>query len=268
MEDVVGVAVVLRPSTHSAHVPPAPHVSRVRCLRRSARGHCDRAPLPRRPFAMPNALRTWSSSARGSADAPRRSRPVGPGCVSSARKPPTGSADRSPPRPSPPDEHPWIESFGCTRSYREFRDGVRAYYLRHYPLTTAARNTARLNPGNGSVSRLCHEPRVALAVLHELLAPFISARQLRVCSSSTCPSPLTSRAIARGPSRSGISARDERRSWPARISSTRLSLAIAPARRVNRSMARHWQRQRRLPPSRRRPTGSPPAPSSRRSSSR
>src|SRR6266542_3819384 len=33
----------------------------------------------------------------------------------------------------PPDEHPWIESFGCTRSYRNFRDGARDYYLRHYP---------------------------------------------------------------------------------------------------------------------------------------
>lgn len=28
----------------------------------------------------------------------------------------------------PPDEHPWIESFGCTRTYREFRDRVRRYY--------------------------------------------------------------------------------------------------------------------------------------------
>src|SRR6478609_8923651 len=28
----------------------------------------------------------------------------------------------------PPDEHPWIEQFGCTRSYRDFRDGVRDYY--------------------------------------------------------------------------------------------------------------------------------------------
>ena len=23
----------------------------------------------------------------------------------------------------PPDEHPWIEHFGCTRRYRQFRDG-------------------------------------------------------------------------------------------------------------------------------------------------
>src|SRR5512145_1105895 len=38
----------------------------------------------------------------------------------------------------PPDEHPWIESFGCTRAYREYRNGVREYYRRNYPLTAAA----------------------------------------------------------------------------------------------------------------------------------
>jgi FAD dependent oxidoreductase len=80
----------------------------------------------------------------------------------------------------PPDEHPWIESFGCTRTYREFRDRVRDYYREHYPLTAEARANPRLNPGNGSVSRLCHEPRVALAVLEQMLAPYLSGRQLRV----------------------------------------------------------------------------------------
>src|SRR5713101_3853117 len=65
----------------------------------------------------------------------------------------------------PPDEHPWIESFGATRLYRRFRDSVRDYYRRHYPLTAEARTRQDLNPGNGRVSRLCHEPRVALAVL-------------------------------------------------------------------------------------------------------
>src|SRR5436305_476854 len=39
----------------------------------------------------------------------------------------------------PPDEHPWIEMFGATRSYRRFRNGVRAYYRRHYPLSLEAR---------------------------------------------------------------------------------------------------------------------------------
>src|SRR6266536_4307789 len=80
----------------------------------------------------------------------------------------------------PPDEHPWVESFGVTRSYRQFRDGVRGYYRRHYPLTPEARAAAHFNPGNGRVSRLCHEPRVALAVLLEMLAPHVSSRRVLV----------------------------------------------------------------------------------------
>lgn len=80
----------------------------------------------------------------------------------------------------PPDEHPWIESFGCTRSYRDFRDAVRQYYRERYPLTPEARANRRLNPGNGMVSRLCHEPRVALAVLLEMLAPHLSSGRLQI----------------------------------------------------------------------------------------
>jgi NADPH-dependent 2,4-dienoyl-CoA reductase/sulfur reductase-like enzyme len=68
----------------------------------------------------------------------------------------------------PPDEHGWIERFGCTASYREFRNRVRDYYRRNYPLATAARSDVFLNPGNGWVSPLCHEPRVAVAVLEEI----------------------------------------------------------------------------------------------------
>ena len=70
----------------------------------------------------------------------------------------------------PPDEHPWIEQFGCTARYRHFRDGVRQYYRDHYPLLPAARADPHLNPGAGDVSRICHEPRVALAVLQGMLA--------------------------------------------------------------------------------------------------
>jgi hypothetical protein len=78
----------------------------------------------------------------------------------------------------PPDEHGWIETHGCTASYRALRNGIRDYYRRHYPLTDAARGNPLLNPGNGAVSRLCHEPRVALAVLEAMLAPFVSTGQL------------------------------------------------------------------------------------------
>jgi hypothetical protein len=80
----------------------------------------------------------------------------------------------------PPDENPWIETFGGTRSYLELRRRIRDYYLRNYPLTAEARAKAYLNPGNGWVSRLCHEPRVSLAVLEEMLAPFVSAQRVRV----------------------------------------------------------------------------------------
>ena len=64
----------------------------------------------------------------------------------------------------PPDEHPWIESFGATASYRALREGIRAYYRTHTPLTPEARSNTHLNPGGGWVSRLCHDPRIAVAV--------------------------------------------------------------------------------------------------------
>lgn len=80
----------------------------------------------------------------------------------------------------PPDEHPWIEQFGGNASYFALRRGIRDYYRGHYPLTAEARAARYLNPGNGSVSRICHEPRVALAVLTEMLAPYASGGQLSV----------------------------------------------------------------------------------------
>ncbi len=80
----------------------------------------------------------------------------------------------------PPDEHQWIETHGAPKSYREFRNRVRDYYRRNYPLTDDARARENLNPGDGSVSRLCHEPKVALAVLKDMLAPYESSGKLRV----------------------------------------------------------------------------------------
>ncbi len=80
----------------------------------------------------------------------------------------------------PPDEHRWIESHGANRSYRELRTRIRAYYHNHYPLVPAARENEHLNPGNGSVSRLCCEPIVALAVLEDWLAPYRASGQLQI----------------------------------------------------------------------------------------
>lgn len=80
----------------------------------------------------------------------------------------------------PPDEHSWIHERGSTKTYRLFRTKVRDYFRRNYPLTPDAAKDPELNPGLGNVSRLCHEPRVALAVLLELLAPHISAGRVKI----------------------------------------------------------------------------------------
>lgn len=80
----------------------------------------------------------------------------------------------------PPDENPWIETFGGTRSYLNLRQRIRDYYHRNFPLTAEARARPYLNPGNGGVSRLCHEPRVALAALNEMLAPFVAGGKVQI----------------------------------------------------------------------------------------
>jgi hypothetical protein len=89
----------------------------------------------------------------------------------------------------PPDEHCWVEQFGVTRSYRALRDGIRQYYRDHYPLTEEARRRPQLNPGAGHVSKLCHEPRVAVAVIDSMLMPFIGSRKLVIkkqCKPISC----------------------------------------------------------------------------------
>jgi hypothetical protein len=103
----------------------------------------------------------------------------------------------------PPDEHPWIEELGATASYRALRNGIRSYYRAHTPLTAAARKDPRLNPGNGWVSRLCHDPRISVAVLHQMMMPYQLAGLLfvmhphRLISASTQGDRVTG-AVVRG----------------------------------------------------------------------
>jgi hypothetical protein len=80
----------------------------------------------------------------------------------------------------PPDEHQWIESFGRPESYARYRTLIRNYYKKNYPLSKSAKKAGYLNPGNGSVSRICHEPAVSVAVLQSMLAPAISKGQLQI----------------------------------------------------------------------------------------
>ena len=80
----------------------------------------------------------------------------------------------------PPDEHPWMEVLTASHSYAQLRAGIRQHYREHKPLTDEARALPRLNPGQGNVSTLCHEPAVAAAVLDAMLAPAVAAGQLVV----------------------------------------------------------------------------------------
>ena len=80
----------------------------------------------------------------------------------------------------PPDENKWIETYGGTRSYQKLRQGVRDFYRRNYPLTAKARAEKYFNPGNCWVSRIGCEPRVALAVLYEMFAPYLGNGQVQI----------------------------------------------------------------------------------------
>ena len=80
----------------------------------------------------------------------------------------------------PSDEHPWIETPHVSPGYRRLREGIRDYYRRAYPLLPEAAANPTLNPGLGNVSGLCHEPRVGVAVIEELLAGYRSAGRITV----------------------------------------------------------------------------------------
>lgn len=81
---------------------------------------------------------------------------------------------------TPPDEHGWIEEFGCTANYRKFRRAVRDYYRENYPLTDAAKNNPFLNPGDGWVSPLCAAPKAFLSVFESRLKRFVESGNLQI----------------------------------------------------------------------------------------
>ena len=77
----------------------------------------------------------------------------------------------------PPDEHQWIEEFGSTQRYRMYRRKVRETYLRIMDVKVTGKP---FNPGNGLVSSICHDPRVSLHVLNEMLLPYVLTGQLTI----------------------------------------------------------------------------------------
>ena len=80
----------------------------------------------------------------------------------------------------PPDEHFMMESLGCTRTYRKFRNGIRDIYKTYYPLRAESYQDPTFNPGASLVSRISAEPRVGLAVLENMLAPYRAKGDLEI----------------------------------------------------------------------------------------
>lgn len=80
----------------------------------------------------------------------------------------------------PPDEHRWIETHTPSPSYAKLRQRIREHYRREYPLSAAASGDPYLNPGEGFVSRLCHEPRVAALAIDTMLSPLQASGLLTV----------------------------------------------------------------------------------------
>ena len=78
----------------------------------------------------------------------------------------------------PPDEHPWIEQFGASASYRKLRQEIRDVLS---PALSADRRgplERPTQPGKRGVSAFATSRRVALAALTALLAPYASSGRL------------------------------------------------------------------------------------------
>ena len=80
----------------------------------------------------------------------------------------------------PPDEHHLIESGGASQSYLAFRQAIRDHYLADNNFIDHTEMTEGVNPGDGWVSRLCFEPKLAAAYFENMLSPFIVIGQLQI----------------------------------------------------------------------------------------
>jgi FAD dependent oxidoreductase len=80
----------------------------------------------------------------------------------------------------PPDEHRLIEWGGASQSYLDFRRAMRDHYRANSDFADNTEMTEGCNPGDGWVSRLCFEPRLAAEYFEAMLAPFVEMSQLRI----------------------------------------------------------------------------------------
>lgn len=80
----------------------------------------------------------------------------------------------------PPDEHKWIEEFGCTRRYRSYRNRVRRFYRENLRLAPDIALDPTFNPGGGWVSNLCHSPAIGHRVLLDMLESHVADGSLQI----------------------------------------------------------------------------------------
>jgi hypothetical protein len=80
----------------------------------------------------------------------------------------------------PPDEHPWIEDQGCTKTYREYREKVRDHFRALDGFSEEVKKERFFCPGASEVSFVAHPPKLALSILKEMLAPYVTAGNLKI----------------------------------------------------------------------------------------
>ncbi|MER5985092.1 FAD-dependent oxidoreductase [Streptomyces sp. NPDC001787] len=73
-----------------------------------------------------------------------------------------------------------IELDPVSPGYRDLRERIRDFYRRNYPLCPEPYADPLLDPGLSTTGHLSHEPRAALAVVQELLAPHLAAGRVTV----------------------------------------------------------------------------------------
>lgn len=80
----------------------------------------------------------------------------------------------------PPDEHPWIEQCGATAKYRKFREDVRDCYRNDPYVKEEVKKIQRFCPGNSWVSRVTHDPRIAVKILMGYLQPYLDSGMIEL----------------------------------------------------------------------------------------
>ena len=78
------------------------------------------------------------------------------------------------------DENKYVESSGACANYLQMRQAIREAYRRSGNLTAAAAADQLLNPGSCWVTRLAFEPKIALQVIDDMLAPQVQSGTLKI----------------------------------------------------------------------------------------